>query len=162
MSEENLDQSLSAAREALGYLVASLERAGFGDNSPAYEKLAEVLVGQRLWAEQNDVDRFDADFRVIGELSVRLDQLIAPYARMARSLSALEQMAAQPPRFAPDTAEGEVVRAIGDRVASLTAISTACTLSTREVRRVLLGLVDVGAVLETRSGSRTRYAVAKS
>lgn len=161
MSEENLDQSLGAAREALGYLVASLERAGFGDNSPAYEKMAEVLVGQRLWAEENDVDRFDADFRAVGELSLRLDRLIAPYARMARTLSALEQMAAQPPRVASNTPEGEVVQAIGDRPASLTAISAKCALSTREVRRVLRELVATGAVVEARSGSRTRYAVAE-
>lgn len=160
MSEENLAQSLGAAGEALEYLVASLERAGFGDNAPAYEKMAEVLVGQRMWAEEQGIHRFDTEFHKVGGLGRRLRELIDPYGRMARTLIALLDMVETPPPLPPDTPEAIVLVAMGDETLSMTAISSRCEFTTSQVRRMLAALVESGTVVERRSGSRTRYQLA--
>ncbi|HEX9864314.1 MAG TPA: hypothetical protein VGC03_05040 [Acidimicrobiia bacterium] len=157
MSETNVETTLDAAKDALGFLVASLEGAGFGDNASAYVKMAEVVVSQRLWVDDEGIDRFDDDFLAVGTLGVRIHELLDPYIRMAMSLTVLLKLTPDISHFDPDSPEALVLQWLGGEAMSATAIASVTGLRTSLVRSALAQLVESNLVAERRSGSRTRF-----
>jgi hypothetical protein len=70
-------------------LAASLEQAGFAAGADAYRRMADVILGQRLWAEEHDITDFDARYAEVGRLATRIFEYLSPYTQVAARLGVL-------------------------------------------------------------------------
>lgn len=148
---------------ALSYFAGSLDEAGFSVSATTYQEMAGVVVGQRLWAEEEGVDEFDARFRNVGELAQQVHQLLYPYVEAMERLSALLELAPEPPpELDPESLAGRIVTVLADsdRPISVTALRALVSEGTKAVRRALRELEEQGIAQRYDAGGRSLYGLA--
>jgi len=144
--------SVLAATEALDHLERSLRAGGFVEGTSAYERMAEVLLAQRLWHGSSD-PRLADDFQRLGETARRIFGMLHPYTVVMRRLATLAPAGAEADHAADD---GEAARVAvltelnrrGRRGASMTVLTRATGLAAAVVEAVLRPLIDDGEVTE--------------
>ncbi|WP_406730151.1 hypothetical protein [Streptomyces sp. NBC_01794] len=94
MTESHVASSVEAAALALDRLEQSLRVGGFAEGTTAYQRMADVLLAQRLFPGDDSAGP-ETDpsvlrgFEHIGETSGRIYGLLEPYAAVMRRLAAL-------------------------------------------------------------------------
>lgn len=148
-------ESVAAATAALEQLEKSLRQGGFAEGASAYERMAEVLIAQRMFADEADDDA-DAQFEQLGLIARRVFELLHPYASAMRKLAVL----------APDSSQSAAAEAVlgqlerrGRRGATRSVLSRVTRIRPMEVDRALASLVRDGKVI-TRGGN-TYYIAPK-
>ncbi|WP_067475116.1 helix-turn-helix domain-containing protein [Nocardia amamiensis] len=162
MSSDNLHATLEAVNTALGHLAAALDKGGFGAGSRSYTQMAEIVIGQRLWAVEHGIDTFDDRFHRVAILAAEVHRQLLPYVEAMDRLRMLPALAPQDNSFAPESAEAKVLAVIdaADRPQSLTQLRNAVGMPSSQMRVLLASMVDRGLLSASSSGSRTRYGVA--
>lgn len=161
MSSDNIAQTLGAVSTALEHFADRLDRAGFGEGVPAYQKMSKVVIGQQQWAAERGLHDFDQRFCELAKLAAGIRQHLEPYVEaMSRleALAGLVSMTQENPEEL-ESSDTTVLSALleAGRPQSLTQVSTATSMPTRFVRIALEHLMDTGAVRAARSGGRRRY-----
>ena len=187
MARQNLESSLGAVESALSVLAGSLEQAGFAAGADAYRQMADVIIGQRLWAEENDITDYDARYVEVGRLATRIFQCLSPYADVAVRLSALtglagaaddrgdradelaevDEQAGLDIESEADSSPGEdlsqailaVLRSTDEALAA-TRIGAEVQASTSTVRQELAALTERGLVEVAKAGGRSLFRAA--
>lgn len=160
MSAENVRASLQAVSTALDHFARSLDAAGFEEGAGTYAQMADVVLGQRAWAESEGFVQLDDEFKQVGVLAMRVRSSLEPYvdsmSRLA-TLSSVETWAG----VDPDSAEGRVLAALSRnrRPLSATAIGSAVGEPTSRVRSVVQELERRGLVKRASRGGRALFTV---
>lgn len=160
MSADNVGDSLQAVSSALDHFARSLDSAGFPDGADTYAQMADVVLGQRAWAESEGFVQLDDEFRQIGVLATRVRSSLEPYvdsmSRLA-TLSSVETWAG----VQPDSTEGRVLATLARNVRPLsaTAIGSAVGEPTSRVRAVVQELEQRGLVKRASRGGRALFTV---
>ena len=84
----NITRTVATAEAVLDHFERSLQQAGFADNAEAYRKLADTLLGQRLWVASSG-EPSGARFRAVGQHARAIQSMLEPYVEAFRRLSAL-------------------------------------------------------------------------
>ncbi|MEU6260247.1 hypothetical protein [Streptomyces sp. NPDC047043] len=162
---DNIAQSLNAAAQALDHLEHSLRAAGFPDGTGAYQRMADVLLAQRLYPASPDPELMNG-FEHIGRTAGRIYGILHPYTAVMLRLAALgpptEDATGAP---AADTAVARTavlaeLRRRGRRGASLSVLIRATGLTADAVESVLDGLVTDGHARVRRTGEARSYTLA--
>jgi hypothetical protein len=157
-SDAHVADSVEAAVAALEQLAASLRHGGFAEGAGAYQRMAEVLVAQRLFHGTDDAaDPLVARFDHLGGLARQVFELLEPYAAAMRRLAAI----------APDRPDTSTVAAIhaqlerrGRRGATASLLARAAHLPPDTAEQVLTALVADGTVVRRDVGEVTSYRLA--
>lgn len=156
VTDAHVALSLAAATEALTQLERSLRSGGFAEGAAAYQRMAEVLVAQRLFLGAEDPalsERFDH----LGSTARRVFELLDPYAGAMRRLATLA-----PERVEPGAVEAvlEQIGRRGRRGTSSSVVSRATRLPLVQVEQALAELVAAGTVVRRTTGDLTSYRLA--
>ncbi len=162
MSRNNVNQSLDSVELALRHFATSLEKAGFQKGAAAYQKMAAVVVGQRLWANSEGIDEFDDRFRRVAALAEDIRSNLAPYVEVMEKLRVIAELVDTPVLIASEPVSARILAVLKDanRPMSQTAIRSAVGDNVSMIRRELSKLVKRGVVEKTGSSSRPAYALA--
>ncbi|QZY28960.1 hypothetical protein [Nocardioides coralli] len=155
-ADTRVADSVEAAIGALEQLASSLRRSGFEDGAPAYSRMAEVLVAQRLFHQPGGAGappRFDH----LGDVAREVFELLEPYVAAMRRLATMA-----PDRL--DEAATEAVRAQlekrGRRGATASVLSRSAHVPAPVAQRVLAALVADGSVVTRTAGDVVSYRLA--
>lgn len=153
--------SLDAVEQALRHFSASLDRAGFAQGADAYRQMADVVVGQWLWAEENGGRDLRPRFLRIAELAGVVADQLRPYVAAMDQVRGIRGLAAEAWPVAPDSLSERILAALVDAPVGLTATELRASTggSTLATRRALGELVGGGLVASS-GGSRARYRLA--
>jgi len=160
----NVACSVLAATQALDHLERSLRAGGFVEGTSAYERMAEVLLAQRLWHGSSD-PRLADDFQRLGETARRIFGMLHPYTVVMRRLATLAPADVEADHAADD-GEADRVAVLaelnrrGRRGASMTVLTRATGLAAAVVEAVLRHLIDDGVVTERGTGTARSFRVA--
>lgn len=163
MSASEVRASLQAVSSALDHFARSLDAAGFDEGADSYARMADVVLGQRAWAESEGVGKLNEEFRQIGALAMRVRSSLEPYvdsmSRLA-TLSSVESWAG----VEPGSAEGRVLSTLSrsGRPLSATAIGSTVDEPTSRVRAVLEELERRGLVKRASRGGRALFTIGGS
>jgi hypothetical protein len=163
VSASEVRASLQAVSSALDHFARSLEAAGFDDGADTYSRMADVVLGQRAWAESEGVGNLKDEFRQIGALATRVRSSLEPYvdsmSRLA-SLSSVESWEG----VEPDSTEERVLATLSriGRPLSATAIGSAVDEPTSRVRAVLEELERSGLIKRASRGGRALFTIGGS
>lgn len=178
----NILRTVATAEAVLDHFERSLIESGFAEGADAYRRLADTLIGQRLWVE-NSGQPADARFQAVGRHAQAIHAMLAPYAQAFLRLSALAAPARDAGRdftsalgpatghasaavgseadaaATAATAEGSeevVLRALRDagRPMSATALRAASSLPRKELLAALDRLAAADLVSRRRTGGR--------
>lgn len=155
LPDSHVADSVEAAIGALEQLVASLKEGGFAAGAPAYQRMAEVLVAQRLFHENDDeTDPLVARFDHLGDLAREVFELLEPYTSAMRRLAMIA-----PER--PDATSVAVISAQLERRnrrgATASVLARAAHVPRETTERVLATLVADGSVARRESGGVVSY-----
>lgn len=151
---EHVLQSVAAATQALDQLEQSLRSGGFAEGAAAYQRMAEVLVAQRL---VHDDGAMAPGFERLGDTARKVFELLDPYSTAMRRLAALA------PERADDRARQAVLDQLGRRGrrgASASVLARASRLAPEAVERSLQELLATGVVVARGSGEVCSYRLA--
>lgn len=160
MSRPNVETSLEAVEQALTHFATSLDRGGFAAGADAYRQMADVVVGQWLWVEEEGVRDLEPAFRRIAKRAGEVSAQLEPYVESMRRLGALRGLIEERWGVDVDGPPGKVVELLMQSEQPLTAteVRTATGLRSAEVRQVLGELVE--RELVTKVGDRRpRYGL---
>ena len=169
----NITRTVATAEAVLDHFERSLQQAGFADNAEAYRKLADTLLGQRLWVASSG-EPSGARFRAVGQHARAIQSMLEPYVEAFRRLSALAsddlgdpdeagpagQSDEGPPGAAgPDpreAADGHVLAALAEvgRPMSLTALRAALDVPRPVLLAAVERLAEAGEVTRRHTGGR--------
>lgn len=157
-SDAHVADSVEAAVAALEQLATSLRHGGFAEGAVAYQRMAEVLVAQRMFHETEDgADPLLARFDHLGGLARQVFELLEPYTSAMRRLAAI----------APARPDASKVAAIhthlerrGRRGATASLLARAARLPTDTAEQVLTALVAEGTVVRRDVGDVSSYRLA--
>ena len=152
---EHVLQSVAAATQALDQLEQSLRSGGFAEGAAAYQRMAEVLVAQRL---VHDDGAMAPGFERLGDTARKVFELLDPYSTAMRRLAALA------PERADDRARQAVLDQLGRRGrrgASASVLARASRMSAESVEQSLQELVAAGIVVVRGSGEVCSYRLAE-
>ena len=164
MAEENIAESLAAVEKALEHFNTSLIRSGFADGAASYQKMAEIIVGQWMWASSQGIDQHNDRFRRVAALAAEIHEQLLPYVEGMRKLALLQELVPEPkpePPFPPDSRPARILEmlAAAPRPMSMTALRKEVGGSSSVLKKELAELVSDGWVRERRAGSRVLYAL---
>lgn len=156
--DTHVADSVEAAIGALDLLATSLRRGGFAEGAAAYQRMAEVLVAQRMFHEDDDeADPVVVRFDHLGSLAREVFELLEPYSSAMRRLAAI----------APDRPDATAVTAIraqlerrGRRGATASVLARAAHVPREATERVLAALVADGVVVCRHNGDVGSYRLA--
>ena len=156
--DNHVADSVEAAIGALEQLASSLRRGGFAEGAPAYQRMAEVLVAQRLYHESEDeTDPLTPRFDHLGALARDVFELLEPYASAMRRLASIA-----PER--PDESAAMEIRAQlerrGRRGATASLLARAARTPRDTTEQVLAALVADGSVVRRDRGDVVSYRLA--
>jgi hypothetical protein len=86
--ETNIVATVSTAEAVLAHFEQSLVAAGFGEGAQSYVRLADTLIGQRLWAETSGMAS-DARFTAVANHARAIHALLLPYTEAFERLAVL-------------------------------------------------------------------------
>jgi hypothetical protein len=156
VSPAQVQQSVGAATQALSQLEASLRGGGFAEGAAAYQRMAEVLVAQRLFCDSEDAT-LAADFDRLGATARRVFELLDPYAGAMRRLATLAPQ--QVDETAIDAVREQLARR-GRRGMSLSLLVRSTKLTRVQVEEAVAHLMEVGEVVARASGDSASYRLA--
>ena len=113
MAEENIAESLAAVEKALEHFNTSLIRSGFADGAASYQKMAEIIVGQWMWASSQGIDQHNDRFRRVAALATEIHEQLLPYVEGMRKLALLRELVPEPkpePPFPPDSRPARILQ----------------------------------------------------
>ena len=84
----NILRTVATAEAVLDHFERSLVESGFAEGADSYRRLADTLLGQRLWVESSGQPA-DARFQAVGRHAQAIHALLAPYTQAFLRLSAL-------------------------------------------------------------------------
>lgn len=160
MSRENLAQSLDAAATALTHMTDQLARGGFEAGAASYTEMANIILGQRMWAQSQEITEFDTRFDEIASLASRIHEQLAPYCAAMEKLRALAGLMSEEDDL--DPLDRRVIEALeaANKPMTATAVASATRSPSADVRRRLIDLSDREVIRKIGSPSRPRFAVA--
>ena len=85
---DNVRKTLATAQKVLEHFEQSLLRSGFAEGSAAYRKMAETLLGQRLWTAACGAS-LEVEFAAVAKRAKAIHALLVPYADTMLRLSAV-------------------------------------------------------------------------
>ncbi|MGY6025344.1 hypothetical protein [Streptomyces spinosirectus] len=162
---DNIAQSLNAAAQALDQLEHALRAAGFPEGTDAYQRMAEVLLAQRLYPDSLD-PQLIGGFEHIGQTAGRIYGILRPYTAVMLRLAPLGPQPHDTVGTVPtDTtaARSAVIaelRRRGRRGASRSVLVRATGLAADVVQSVLDSVVDDGHAHVRRTGDARSYILA--
>ena len=161
MSDGNIEASLDAVSRALDHFAESLERGGFAAGAETYGKMAEVIVGQWLWAETSNATWLAPRFARVAQLAGRVDDQLRPYVEAMGRIRALEGMIAESASHPASEIGRAIIGTLSQAARPLTVaeLRAAIGASTSAVRRELRDLV-AGDVIEQVDGRVRRFVLA--
>jgi hypothetical protein len=156
--DTHVADSVEAAIGALETFGASLRLGGFAEGAVAYQRMAEVLVAQRLFHEHDDeTDPLAGRFDHLGNLAREIFELLEPYVSAMRRLAVI----------APDRPDEAAVSAIrtqlerrGRRGATSSVLARAAHVPRETTERVLATLLADGSVVRRDAGDVGSYRLA--
>lgn len=160
MSRENLAQSLDAAQTALTHMADQLARGGFKDGAASYTEMANIILGQRMWAQSEEIPDFDGQFEDIAELASRIHEHLAPYCAAMEKLRALAGLASQDDDLDPLDRQMIQTLEAARKPMTATAVASATRSPSADVRRRLINLSEREVIQKIGSPSRPRFAIA--
>lgn len=165
MSRKNLAESLGAVETALAHLASSLEAAGFAAGAATYQKMTDVVIGQRMWAAEHGIDEFDEQYGRVSDLATKVYEYLVPYVEVASRLATLRQLPSREGSSGPAGPAGlagEILSALesADRPLPATRIGSLLKAPTSEIRKQLEELVASGRVERHKAGGRALFRVA--
>ena len=86
--ETNIVATVSTAEAVLAHFEQSLVAAGFAEGAQSYVRLADTLIGQRLWAETSGMAS-DARFTAVAIHARAIHAMLLPYTEAFERLAAL-------------------------------------------------------------------------
>jgi hypothetical protein len=151
-------------REALEHFALSLERAGFREGAEAYTRMANVIMGQRVWAASHGLTRLDDRFREVGTLAGRIYQQLQPYVESMSKLMALQGLVEQEASRGSLELERRILAELEGRrqATSAKAIARALAVDPDSVRGTLDRLVESGLLKARTTGDQSKYRLASS
>jgi hypothetical protein len=84
----NILRTVATAEAVLDHFERSLIESGFAEGADSYRRLADTLLGQRLWVESSGQPA-DARFHAVGRHAQAIHAMLAPYTQAFLRLSAL-------------------------------------------------------------------------
>lgn len=161
MSAENLARTLEAVETALAHLARQLEAAGFAAGAQAYQTMADVVVGQRIWASTHDVDGFEDQYARVSGLATRIYEYLAPYQDVMSRLAVVGTPAVGTQAESGESGDlgsliVEALRSAG-RGLSSTRLSALVGRPTSAVREELESLVAAGTIRSRTAGGRRLF-----
>jgi hypothetical protein len=161
VTRANVEASLDAVEQALEHFVSSLDRAGYANGAAAYRQMAEIIVGQWAWAQQNDAGDLVGRFLRVADLAANVGDQLRPYVGAMDQLRALRGLAAAAWGIEAGSGAEKIVAALGTAREGMTSseLRRATGLSTVALRSALNDLIDKGAVARS-NGARGRFALA--
>jgi hypothetical protein len=183
---DNVRKTLATTAQVLAHFEQSLLKSGFAEGSQAYRKMAEAVLGQRVWSASHRV-HFDEEFAEIARRARAIHDVLSPYADAMLRLSAVVQLqrevsspvaarssddrapTAVPPAAPPPRGHNEVVaEALQDRVLaclsrarrpmSLTALCSGIGCNKSELLQELEAL-ERGGRVQRRGTTRASYSL---
>ena len=162
--ETNIVATVSTAETVLAHFEQSLLAAGFADGAQSYVRLADTLIGQRLWAETSGMAS-DARFAAVATHARAIHALLLPYVQAFERLTALAaptllsgagasspaipaSLEAMGAVLDHDALAQRVLKALDDakRPVSTTALRAALGVSKRELLAALDRLFEAGEI----------------
>jgi DNA-binding transcriptional ArsR family regulator len=163
MTTPEIRQSLAAVTTALTHFRDNLDRAGFGEGAATYKQMANVIVGQFFWSQEQGTLEDLIEFAPAIDLARDIHHHLEPYVTCMARLGALYELL--PSEGEESDNDGSqlqrALRAAG-RPMSASALSREVDDSLTTVRRELAELVESGAVVKAQSGSRVRYELSET
>ncbi len=86
--ESNIVATVATAEAVLAHFEQSLVASGFAEGATSYARLADTLIGQRLWAETSGMAH-DARFAAVAAHARAIHSLLLPYVQAFQRLGAL-------------------------------------------------------------------------
>jgi hypothetical protein len=150
--------SVEAAITALEHLAASLREGGFAEGASSYQRMADVLLAQRVFyaaggGSELPTERFDH----LGEVAREVYELLEPYAGAMRRLAAM----------APERLDEKAVAAVriqlekrGNRGATASVLSRSAHVPRETTDAVLASFVADGTVQRRAAGDVESFRLA--
>jgi hypothetical protein len=156
VSYRNVEASLDAVVRALDHFATSLERGGFSAGAEPYGRMAEVIIGQWLWAEQNNASSLVPEFARVARLAARVDDQLRPYVNSMQKIRALEGLIADKVGLQPDSPSAAIVAALTQAARPMSAaeLRAATGASINVVRRELKQLTDRNIIAQVEGRAR--------
>jgi hypothetical protein len=160
VTRDNVEQSLSAVEQALQHFASSLERAGFAAGAATYRQMADIIVGQWMWAEENGAWDLRPRFLRIADLAATITDQLRPYVEAMDQLRGLRGLAAELWGIEAGSIAQRIMDALlaADRSMTSTELKQATGASTVVLRRELNSLVEKGLVARV-GGTRGRFVL---
>ena len=161
MSRQAVSSSLDAVEQALEHFVASLDRAGFADGAGAYRQMADVVIGQWMWAEQTGARDLQPRFLRIASLAGNVAEQLRQYVSAMEQLRGLRGLAGDAWDIEPGSTTERIVESLASSAGGMTMseLRQVTGASTVALRRELDRLVGKGIVGRP-AGPRGRYLLA--
>jgi hypothetical protein len=161
VSRANVGSSLDAVELALEHFSASLDRAGFRDGAAAYRQMADVIVGQWMWAEERGDRELQPRFLRIAALAGLVADQLRPYVGAMDRLRGIRGLAADAWGIEAGSVAEQVVEALAaaDKGLTISELRRATGASTMALRRELDALAGKGLLAAGAGGPRGRYAL---
>lgn len=86
--EGNIVATVATAESVLAHFERSLVDAGFAEGAQSYTRLAETLIGQRLWTETSGMAA-GARFEAVAAHARSIHAMLVPYVEAFHRLAAL-------------------------------------------------------------------------
>jgi hypothetical protein len=163
VSRDNVRTSLDAVETALEHFATSLDRAGFADGAASYRQMADVIVGQWLWAEERGARDLQPRFLRIADLAGSVADQLRPYVGAMDQLRGIRGLAVDAWGIEPGSVAERIVNALVGTDSGMTMrdLRLATGVPTGTLRRELDGLADRGLVAKA-EGTRGRFSLAGS
>lgn len=162
---QNVKATLATAVQVLEHFQQSLRKSGFVEGAESYGRMADTLIGQKMWSASRALDT-DAEFATIASLARSIHEMLAPYSHSMLRISGLGPAAAVPaPTAAPvDAADAlrlRILNVLGAtrRPVSLTALRTQCGCDRRALGAELAALEQAARVKRQEKSGRTLYSL---
>jgi hypothetical protein len=158
----NIMATVSTADAVLAHFEHALVQAGFADGAESYTRLADTLLGQRVWVEASGMAA-DARFRAVGARARSIHALLLPYVEAFHRLTALaapsllgETDELEPDAATVDPAEARVLETLdaATRPLSTTALRAAVGLPKADLAAALDRLAERGCIERRQASGR--------
>jgi Fic family protein len=160
VTRDNVEASLRAVEQALKHFVSALEQAGFANGAAAYGQMADIIVGQWMWAQENDARDLQLKFLRISHLAARVSDQLRPYVGAMDQLRGIGGLAAELWGIEAGSMAQRIVNALiaADGGLTLAELRQATGASTATLRRELSSLAEKGLVAKG-NGARGRFVL---
>ena len=155
--DSHVAHSVEASIGALEQLAASLRAGGFAEGAASYQRMAEVLVAQRMFHEPEAAAALDplaARFDHLGSLARDVFELLEPYTSAMRRLASIAPERLDPRAVA---AVHDQLRRRGRRGATASVLARAAHVGRDLTDQVLDAMVAEGSVVRRAVGDTVSY-----